>query len=305
MSVLKFSLPIGNLHIHDLGELRANFKLDEVVALYQNKILHHWLVCNGYQAEADKVSALAADLSLTSLVKELLQIFEVKLSEEDVAVQTLKLEHNKTYRALLDDCQKQDFDQAAMAKAYKEQYLQLISHVKEHATSPAIIAADLQEITDHYYDLYSLDSKGFFCEVFEKAPLAMLVALTNPKMRHFYMCEEQAAKDNADLQHYAVSWRLPYIKEQIDNVVKTPTEDLLTVIRTYQGSTNRYWKNLEPKGTKCLILSAYNSSGLTISDQGQHTNVLNGKQLQFNYMILDGLDFFSDNANCFVKYIAI
>ena len=85
-----------------------------------------------------------------------------------------------------------------------------------------------------------------------------------------------------------------------------PTEPInppICYFSYYAGITDGYWKDLEPKGKKCLILKM--EQGNFIRNAGKNGEELNANDINEKFIILDGIDYKSNNANHTLTYMVI
>lgn len=73
---IKFNLICDNQPIRTIEDLQNNFSIEDVLAYYNNRLLHRWLDVRDYKEELEKVSAITADKPI-EIVKELIKIFRV------------------------------------------------------------------------------------------------------------------------------------------------------------------------------------------------------------------------------------
>ncbi len=73
--------------------------------------------------------------------------------------------------------------------------------------------------------------------------------------------------------------------------------------QSYSGITDGYWKDLQPKGTKCLILGM--EAGNFIRNSGKNGEELNADAINKEFLILDGIDYKSNNTNHALIYMVI
>jgi hypothetical protein len=73
--------------------------------------------------------------------------------------------------------------------------------------------------------------------------------------------------------------------------------------RSYAGATEGYWKDLEPKGTKCLVLKM--EAGNFVRNAGKNGEELNAEAVNKEFLILDGIDYKSNNAKHALIYMVI
>ncbi|WP_459992660.1 hypothetical protein [Methylosoma difficile] len=73
--------------------------------------------------------------------------------------------------------------------------------------------------------------------------------------------------------------------------------------QSYTGHTDGYWKDLQPKGTKCLILKM--EVGNFIRNANKNGEEFNAEAVNKDFLILDGIDYKSNNADHALIYMVI
>lgn len=76
MKLIKFDLPINGTKVRTLDELRDNFTT-EILGLHASGVLSKWLKSRGLEAEAEKLSAMSADLGDVDRLVGLCEILNV------------------------------------------------------------------------------------------------------------------------------------------------------------------------------------------------------------------------------------
>jgi len=94
----------------------------------------------------------------------------------------------------------------------------------------------------------------------------------------------------------------PFVIETVEERVKNETS-LPVYYRVFAGITDGYWKDLEPKGTRCLILKM--ESGNFVRNAKKNGEELNAQAVNKQFLILDGIDYKSNNANHDLIYLVI
>ena len=97
------------------------------------------------------------------------------------------------------------------------------------------------------------------------------------------------SNDYRDYIEYAI---LPFERKQLPAPYKS-----------YAGITDGYWKDLEPKGKKCLILKM--EDDCLIRNIGKNGEELNAYAINEEFLILDGIDYKSNNADHALIYMVI
>ena len=80
---IKFNLVCDEKPVRTIEDLQNNFSIEDVLAYYDNKLLHRWLGVRGYNTELEAVSAITSSDPM-EIIKELIRIFDVVTDEEKV-----------------------------------------------------------------------------------------------------------------------------------------------------------------------------------------------------------------------------
>ncbi len=94
----------------------------------------------------------------------------------------------------------------------------------------------------------------------------------------------------------------PFVKEWIEERVKS-NSPLPAYYHAFGGVTDGYWKDLQPKGTKCLVLKM--EAGNFVRNASKNGEELNAEAVNKAFLILDGIDYKSNNANHDLIYMVI
>jgi hypothetical protein len=74
-------------------------------------------------------------------------------------------------------------------------------------------------------------------------------------------------------------------------------------IKSFSGETSGYWKDLEPKGKQFLIIKMEDRN--FIRNSGKNGEELNAQDINAQFLILDGIDYKSNNASHQLIYMEI
>ena len=73
---IKFNLICDGNPVRTIEDLQNNFSIDDVLAYYNNQLLHRWLRVRGYDMDLEAVSAITSKEPI-EIIKELIRIFDV------------------------------------------------------------------------------------------------------------------------------------------------------------------------------------------------------------------------------------
>ncbi len=119
--------------------------------------------------------------------------------------------------------------------------------------------------------------------------------------------EEKVEKDNSmkvsyDIENNADK-RAMYA--DICEMIKTSkfASDLGNNLHVFSGMTDGYWKDLEPKGKKYMIISM--GTGDFVRSAGVQGGDLSGSDIENNFVIVDGIDYKSNSASRKLIYMEV
>lgn len=298
---IKFNLICDGKPIRTMEDLRNNFSIEDILEYYNNKLLHRWLSVRGYSEELEKVEALNECEDL-ALIKNLINIFEVESDSSIVEKDTYILAYKKEQQFLMREYEKQAFKVSSVINDYLAGYRQLVNTIIDNKDDMACIKASMKEIDENYHDLYELDFRALFNVSLLYAPLAIFAMLMRENMRSKYLLDES---DKEDTKLYLNKDKAEMYKE-ICGLLRSYDElsKLLGVtLREFAGVTDGYWKDVESKGKRYLILKIepgnfVRSSGVSGGDM--YCSTINDK-----FVILDGIDYKSNNENHKLLYMEV
>ena len=80
-------------------------------------------------------------------------------------------------------------------------------------------------------------------------------------------------------------------------------EQLGEHLRSFSGETESYWKDLEPRGKKYMIISMGNGDHVRAS--GVSGSDLKSEDVTNRFVILDGIDYMSNSSNRTLLYMEV
>lgn len=296
--LIKFSLPVNRHHVRNLEELKDNFVIDEIVALYKNDVLLHWLECRGYTDEFEKVRAIPDKASTKELITALLQAFNIEYKEAELDYLVAAVDFQKEQQ--FQQYQQANSDIEQQIKAEKARYFQIIDEIRNNPDDVALVKARLNEIADNYYDLFTIDWLGMFNELLKVAPAVTVFILTNPKLRA--CCDIDVLDVENSKNRHKDKFNSHWALYSINQLVQSRNKQLFKYLQSRTGHTDGYWADLVSKSCKCMIVSC--SAGCYVRSTEDRGGELKGATIVNKYVILDGLDY-KGTDNDFVYYLVI
>ena len=214
---------------------------------------------------------------------------------------------------MLDEYQKMDYKAQSIIDDYHTGYQQLIDTIIENKDDMAKIKAAITEIDASYSRIYNLDYRNLFYILEKQAPLAIFAMLMNSNMRKKYLpviSKDENGTEVSDLTvnndkaaiFKCISY---YITDSInqDGMFKRLPELLGGNLKTFSGATDEYWKDVEQKGKKFMILTM--EKGNIIRASGESGGDLDVSGVNGQFVILDGIDYKSNNASHKLLYMEV
>ena len=126
-----------------------------------------------------------------------------------------------------------------------------------------------------------------FYTLLNSAPLAVFAILMNKKLRDYFVPKNEKSL-NEDTR---------LIFDEINELVKKPEQlkvALGSELKVFEGNTEAYWKDIEQKGKKFMVIRMVN--GNFIRNAGVFGEELSFNDVKEKYLILDGIDYKSNNS---------
>ena len=257
---IKFNLICDNNPVRTLEDLQENFVIQDILSYYNNKLLHRWLEVRGYKEELEEVSGIQEKKPL-DIIKELIRIFKITKDEKEVEQDVYMLEYLEERKELSAIYEEQQYKVKEIIDDYQSGYRQLVDGILENPSDVAKIKASINEMVSNYLWILQLDHRNLFYLLREKSYLTIMCLLMNEKARKFYLPVEKKNEDGTVTRDTATNNDKLIMFQNICQMIKTSgfKEQLGENIISFAGITDGYWKDLEPKGKKYMIISMESS----------------------------------------------
>ena len=288
---IKFNLICDEKPIRTIEDLQNNFSIEDVLTYYNNKLLHRWLSVRGYDAELKAVSAITTD-DLIEIIKELIHIFNVETDEKKVEESIYMFQYQEERRQTYEIYKIENYNVVNIIEDYEHDYLQLVRGILMNPNDVSLIKANIAEMVSNYDWVFELNHRELFWDLMKRSPLGVMCLLMNEESRKYYL----PGGDNEDKKR---------MFQAVCNLIEQ--SDFEKLLRgnliTFSGMTDGYWKDLEPKGKKFMIVSM--EIGDFVRSAGKSGGDLTGSDIKNAFVILDGIDYKSNYSSHKLRYMEV
>lgn len=299
---IKFNLICDDKPVRTIEDLQNNFSIEDVLAYYNNKLLNRWLKVRGYTEELEKVNAISSEKPI-EIIKELIKIFGIVYDEKKLNESVYILEYLDERKELCDIYDKENYKTKTIIDDYEMGYRQLVEGILENPDDIAKIKANIAKMVTDYAWVLNLDHRNLFYALKDKSMLAIMCLLMNEKSRDYYLPIENKNEDGTT---YTTS---NSDKEAMFKIICSmiSTYDFKTALGenliSFAGVTDGYWKDLEPKGKKYMIISM--GYGDYVRSAGLSGGDLSSADITDKFVIVDGIDYKSNSETRQLLYMEV
>lgn len=307
---IKFNLICDGNPVRTLDDLRNNFCAEDMLQYFHNGLLERWLTVRGFTEELEKFKKISPQNDI-HIIKELAKIFGVDSELSDVEKDTYIFTYKQEQQASLKKYEEQEYKRKSIIEDYHAGYEALLDKIIDNKDNLPVIKAAVQEIDEKYFTLFRMqaDQVGWLL-VNDKAPMAILAMLMRDSMRKLFMPDEnnicsKLMRPGKDDEHNT-SFDYTSLYKFICNA--TNSYDKLKAIlgdnlKEFAGQTDSYWKDLEPKGKRFMILSM--ESGNYVRPSNANGIEESYYKINNRFQIFDGIDYKSNNSGNKLLYMEV
>lgn len=291
---IKFNLICDEKPVRTIEDLQNNFSIEDVLDYYNNKLLHRWLNVRGYDSELEAVSAITSNDPM-EIIKELIRIFDVSTDEKKVEESIYMLKYLDERKELCAIYEQENYKTKSIIDDYEAGYRQLVDGILENPNDAAVIKANIAEMVSNYAWILKLNHRNLFYVLRAKSALAIMCLLMNEKSRNYYLPVEITAEDGTTSFDTEKNDDKRVMFDSICEMIER--SDFATLLKgnlmSFAGETDGYWKDLEPKGKKYMIVSM--GRGDYVRSAGHSGGDLSSTDILNKFVIVDGVDYKSNS----------
>lgn len=290
---IKFNLILDEKPVRTIEDLRENFSIEDILDVYNNKLLHKWLDVRGYSDILEKVNSIKDETNIGQ-IKNLIKIFEVECDDSKIEESIGILDFIIEREMLLEHYNKLNYKAKIVIDDYHAGYNFIINDIIENKNNMPKIKANIKEIEENYMGLFNLNYKDLYNTLVSNAPLAVFAILMSNKMRDYFISGDNSSK-NTDLIYNKI---IEFVTNK--RVLK---EKLGEELKVFKGNTAAYWKDIEPSEKKIMIINMQNEN--YVRNAGVFGEEFSSFDINNSFMILNGVDYKSNNASHELLYMEV
>ncbi|KAB0241428.1 hypothetical protein EZJ55_13495 [Microcystis aeruginosa EAWAG127a] len=306
---IKFNLILDGHPVRNLEGLRENFNLDDLLKYYENGVLIKWLTVRGYHHELSSLNA-AGSQDKREIAKQLVATFGIKIREDKLQETLYCIEFYYEHINKLKEFQKLvDHEYQTVIKTHCSGYDSFLKIMLDDPENMAKIKSSLKYISENYLEIFKYHLDSFYVEFSKKAPLVIYVALTVPKLRTSFFQSDfiksrlnQLVNVDVENLYFLEEYLYPEEYEEYQDEYEEYQDEDIEVsakpfkigkyAKTFQGDTEGYWKDIEPKGKRFMIIAMM--EGNFVRRSGKNGEELSATDINGQFPILDGIDYKSN-----------
>lgn len=340
---IKFNLICDGKPVRTIEDLQENFSIEDVLKYYENGLLLRWLDVRGYETEYKKVSEIKETEALEivkELIRIFGIETDEKSVEQGVYMLQFLEERKILCEAYKQDCFKTQQIIDDYQAGYKQLVDDIVENPKDAARIKADIAELMSgykwvmDLTHRklFMDLKGISPLAIMCllmndearKYYLPIPIKMDGDSNATATKNIVspadvfklfnagpVYEEKVKDDTKDDNSMKVSYDIENNADKrnmyayICEMIKTSkfASELGNNLHVFSGVTDGYWKDLEPKGKKYMIISM--GTGDFVRSAGVQGGDLSSSDIENNFVIVDGIDYKSNSEFRELTYMEV
>lgn len=303
---IKFNLVCDQKPVRTIEDLQNNFSIEDVLAYYNNGLLARWLEVRGYEEELEKVKAIT-ETEDYDIIEELIEIFGVAADDDKVEEDIYILDYLQERRESLERYREENWKMQSIIEDYAAGYQDLVDELLEYPDSIASIKECIKMMVKDYSWVLKMDHRSlFYTLTTHDGWLALMCMLMVDECRKYYLPIEKKDTDGKVVLDISTDGDKKSMYGYLCNFVRSAElmkKKLGDDLHSFAGITDGYWKDLEPKGKKLMIISMEN--GDFVRSAGNRDEEFSSSDIKEKFLILDGIDYKSNDAGHTLFYMEV
>lgn len=302
---IKFNLVCDQKPVRTIEDLQNNFSIEDVLAYYHNGLLARWLEVRGYEEDLEKVKAITETEDF-NIIRELIEIFGVAADDDKVEEDIYILIYLQERRELLDCYREENYKTQSIIEDYATGYRELVVELLQYPDNIASIKECIKMMVNDYPWVLKLDHRRlFYTLTTHDGWLALMCMLMVDECRQYYLPIESEDENGKLVLDISSNADKKAMYNSLCQLVRSGDVEkaLADNLHSFAGITDGYWKDLEPKGKKFMIISM--GEGDFVRSAGNRDEEFSSSDIKEKFLILDGIDYKSNNAGHTLLYMEV
>lgn len=201
-----------------------------------------------------------------------------------------------------------------IVKDYTKEYADLVKEIMDNSDDISRIKANITEIVNNYKPVLQLNYRELFWKMADRDYLLVIMCfLMNSVTRKYYLDAGQPENDKKNMDTTIKKDKEEIYKkicsyfEPSADIYKSTEDDIVKVlgdnVSVFDGKTDEYWKDLEVKGKKYMILGIGTRDKVRAA--GDHNGDLSYDDVNNKFPIVDGIDYMSNSTTSKLMYMEV
>ena len=302
---IKFNLICDGQPVRTIEDLQENFSVEDMLGYFESGLLLRWLKVRDYKDEYKEVSEISTKDDL-EIAKKLIKIFNVETDEKEIAKDVYILQFLKERNQKISKYDSNRLEIDEIIKNYTKEYADLVKEIMDNSDDISRIKANITEIVNNYKPVLQLNYRELFWKMADRDYLLVIMCfLMNSVTRKYYLDAGQP-ENNEENMDTTIKKDKEEIYKKICSYFKSSNDIMKALgdnVSVFDGKTDEYWKDLEVKGKKYMIL------GIGIRDKvraaGNHNGDLSYDDVNNKFPIVDGIDYMSNSITSKLMYMEV
>lgn len=310
---IKFNLICDGQPVRTIEDLQENFSVEDMLGYFGSGLLLRWLKVRDYKDEYKEVSEISTKDDL-EIAKKLIKIFNVETDEKEIAKDVYMLQFLKERSQKISKYDSNRLETDEIVKDYTKEYADLVKEIMDNSDDISRIKANITEIVNNYKPVLQLNYRELFWKMADRDYLLVIMCfLMNSVTRKYYLDAGQPENDEKNMDTTIKKDKEEIYKkicsyfEPSADIYKSTEDDIVKVlgdnVSVFDGKTDEYWKDLEVKGKKYMILGIGTRDKVRAA--GDHNGDLSYEDVNNKFPIVDGIDYMSNSITSKLMYMEV